>query len=130
MLVKKTKIIKIVLSIIVLIVLSIIGHNTIEEYSSDSIGAVENAEKDSYKTEDIYQENHDLIDINSATEEALDTLPDIGPKKAAAIVELRKKMYGFHTINDLFCVDGIGEKTLEKIRNRICVKEYVVENEK
>ena len=130
MLVKKTKIIKIALSIIALLILSVIGHNTIKEYSSDNIVTVENTEKKFDKTENVYQENLDLIDINSATAEELDTLPDIGPKKAAAIVEIRKKMYGFQTVNDLFCVDGIGEKTLEKIRHQICVKEYVVESEK
>lgn len=130
MLVKKTKYIKIVLSIIALIVLSIIGYNTIEESSSDSIVSVENAEKALGKIENVYQENLDLIDINNAAEEELDSLPDIGPKKAAAIVEMRKKMYGFQTVNDLFCVDGIGEKTLEKIRHQICVKEYVVKSEK
>lgn len=128
MLVKKTKYIKIALIIIAILVLSVIGHNTVKECSSDSKVAVETIENSSDNIEKLYPESFELIDINNATEDELDTLPDIGPKKAAAIVEMRKKMFGFQTVNDLFCVDGIGEKTLEKIRHQICVQEYIAEN--
>ena len=69
-------------------------------------------------------EDEVLLDINSATPEELETLPGIGPVKARAIVELRRKMYGFHTVDDLLCVHGMGEKGLEKIRGYIEVKEY------
>lgn len=62
-----------------------------------------------------------LIDINSADETLLQTLPGIGPAKAAAIVTYREAT-PFKTIDDLSEVDGIGDKTLEQLRPLIRVK--------
>ncbi len=62
----------------------------------------------------------DKIDINSADVETLDReLKGIGPKKAAAIVEFREKNGPFQSIEDFTKVSGIGEKTLEKNRDKI-----------
>ncbi len=63
----------------------------------------------------------DLIDINSADETLLQTLPGIGPAKAAAIVAFRETT-PFKTVDDLSEVDGIGDKTLEQLRPLIRVK--------
>lgn len=62
-----------------------------------------------------------LVDINSADETLLQTLPGIGPAKAAAIVAYREAS-PFKTIDDLSEVDGIGDKTLEQLRPLIRVK--------
>lgn len=62
-----------------------------------------------------------LVDINSADETLLQTLPGIGPAKAAAIVAFRETT-PFKTIDDLSEVDGIGDKTLEQLRPLIRVK--------
>ena len=63
----------------------------------------------------------DLVDINSADETLLQTLPGIGPAKAAAIVAFRETT-PFKTVDDLSEVDGIGDKTLEQLRPLIRVK--------
>lgn len=63
----------------------------------------------------------ELIDINSADETLLQTLPGIGPAKAAAIVAFRETT-PFQTVDDLSQVDGIGDKTLEQLRPLIRVK--------
>lgn len=60
------------------------------------------------------------IDINTATVSQLVELNGIGEKTAQKIVEYRKK-HKFATVDDLTNVKGIGEKTLEKIRDQITV---------
>lgn len=53
------------------------------------------------------------IDLNSADEAALTTLPGIGPSKAQAILAFREENGSFKTIDDLKNVTGIGEKPLK-----------------
>ena len=61
------------------------------------------------------------IEINSANAAQLDLLPAIGPKLALRIVEDRVANGRFETLNDLDRVQGIGPKTLEKIRPRVVI---------
>ena len=56
------------------------------------------------------------INLNTATIEQLMTLPGIGQKTAALIVEYRSKSGGFKKIEELMNVKGIGEKSFLKIR--------------
>lgn len=55
------------------------------------------------------------ININTATVQELDLLPDIGPTRASAIVAYRQEYGPFTCVEDLLNVDGIGPKILEKI---------------
>ena len=61
------------------------------------------------------------ININTATSQELQTLRGIGPAMAQRIIEYRQTSGRFSTVDDLTNVKGIGEKTLEKIRNSITV---------
>ncbi len=63
-----------------------------------------------------------LINLNSATVEQLDSLPGIGPKVAARIIEYRQKNGGFRRAEDIMNVKGIGEKLFLKIKDRITVQ--------
>lgn len=65
-----------------------------------------------------------LIDINNASAEEFMRLPGIGAVRAGEIVRQRKKMQGFYSVDDLACTDGIGTKTLDKLREFITVSEY------
>ncbi len=56
------------------------------------------------------------LDINTADEASFETLPGIGPTRAAAIVEYRKQHGGFRSIAELKNVPGIGPKTWDKIQ--------------
>ncbi|KAF7598093.1 MAG: competence protein ComE [Candidatus Dactylopiibacterium carminicum] len=56
------------------------------------------------------------VNINTATQEQLEALPDIGPAKARAILDYRKANGAFKRIDDLKNVKGIGDKTLDKLR--------------
>ena len=55
------------------------------------------------------------VNINSASQSELDTLPGIGPSKAAAIVEYRNANGPFTTVNQLDNVPGIGPATLTNL---------------
>jgi competence protein ComEA len=61
------------------------------------------------------------ININTATTEELDTLPGIGPALAQRIIEYRENNGSFNSIEEIVGVSGIGEATLEKIRDLITV---------
>jgi len=61
------------------------------------------------------------IDLNTATEAELDTLPGIGPVTAAAIVAWRTEHGRFSSVDQLAEVDGIGPARLEKLRGRVHV---------
>ena len=59
------------------------------------------------------------ININTATQEELESLPGIGKVKAKAIIEYREKYGKFKNEKDIIKVKGIGEKTYEKIKDLI-----------
>ena len=59
------------------------------------------------------------VSLNQATVGELETLPGIGPSKAAAIIKYREEVGAFQSIDELTNVSGIGEKTLEKLRDSL-----------
>ena len=61
------------------------------------------------------------VDLNSATQEQLETLPGIGPVTAAAIIAWRDANGRFNSIDQLGDVEGIGPARLEKLRDRVHV---------
>lgn len=56
-----------------------------------------------------------LISINSADVAQLETVPGLGPVKAAAIVAFREQNGGFAAMEELLEVSGIGPATFETI---------------
>lgn len=64
----------------------------------------------------------DRLDINLATAERLEILPGIGPKMAQRIIQFREENGPFRSIEDLSNVEGIGDKTLERLRPLIKVE--------
>jgi competence protein ComEA len=56
------------------------------------------------------------VSVNAADEAALETIPGIGPVKAAAIVAYRTEHGPFGSVEELIEVTGIGPATLEALR--------------
>ncbi|MFS0668890.1 helix-hairpin-helix domain-containing protein [Peribacillus frigoritolerans] len=63
-----------------------------------------------------------LVNLNTATQEDLQTLTGIGPSKANAILEYRETAGKFKEVDELKQVTGIGDKTFERLRDSISVK--------
>ena len=62
------------------------------------------------------------LNINTATVEELTSLPNIGPSRAAAIVDYREREGPFDNVDDLMNVGGIGEKITDSIRDLVAVR--------
>ncbi len=63
---------------------------------------------------------HQLVDVNTADPDELQTLPGIGPVMARRIVEERTRR-SFATLSELTRVQGIGEATVSRLRGAAVV---------
>ncbi|MDY0408500.1 helix-hairpin-helix domain-containing protein [Virgibacillus soli] len=79
-----------------------------DEAQNITVPAIGNASQQSQK-----------VRINHATKEEIETLNGIGPSKAQAIIDFREENGLFKNVDDLLQVPGIGEKTLENLREQI-----------
>src|SRR6188768_938091 len=61
------------------------------------------------------------VNINTATQAELETLQGIGPAKAKAIVDHRRKNGPFKSADDLQNVSGIGPVTMKRLRKDVTV---------
>lgn len=86
-----------------------------ENLNGNSIETVKNSLGES-------SEESSTININTASKETLMTLNGIGESKAQAIIDYREEIGGFKSIDDITNISGIGEKTLEKIKDKISIK--------
>ena len=62
-----------------------------------------------------------LININSASQSELETLPGIGPKAAQAIISYREANGPFARTEDMLQVRGIGPKKYDALKNLVTV---------
>lgn len=62
-----------------------------------------------------------LIDLNSADQAELESLPRIGPALAGRIISWREDNGRFRSVDDVLAVPGIGEKMLAALRELVRV---------
>ncbi len=72
------------------------------------------AEEESGEREVLVEKS---VNINTAEAEKLQKLPGIGPALAGRIIEYREENNGFYDIEELMMVEGIGEKTFQKLQD-------------
>ncbi len=59
------------------------------------------------------------VNINTADETALETLPRVGPAMAKRIIDWRTKNGRFTALEDLMSVTGVGEKTFDSLKDLV-----------
>jgi len=69
-------------------------------------------------------QNVALVNINTASQDELETLSGIGPVIANAIIQFRLENGPFKAIEDIQSVSGIGPVTFDKIKSSITVGGY------
>ena len=85
------------------------------------IGNINDKENMNMIEESSEAEYDGLININSANLEELKKISGVGDEKAQSIIEYREKNGGFKSIDEIKNIDGIGEKTFEKIKDKITI---------
>ena len=67
------------------------------------------------------EEGAATVDLNSATQAELETLPGIGPARAKSIIDYRAE-HRFRRVEDVMKVPGIGPGIFARIQDRIVVR--------
>ena len=81
----------------------------------DLIAVPEEERPQNHTTETQTANTPELLNINTASAEELQTLPNIGVQMAQRIVDYRTQHGKFASVDALQNVKGIGAKTLEKL---------------
>lgn len=89
-----------------------------QEYITTSSGISEEKEE----SENTKNQQNAKVNINTATQAQLETLPGIGPSTATKIMAHRKEKGKFTKIEDIKEVSGIGDAKFDKIKDYITVK--------
>ena len=61
------------------------------------------------------------MNINSANQEELETLPGVGPALAFRIIEYRNSNGKFEKVEEVQNVKGIGDSKFTNIKEHICI---------
>jgi competence protein ComEA len=70
------------------------------------------------------------LDLNTATMEQLQQLPEVGPTTAKSIIRFREKSGPFRRVEDLLAIRGITKQRLAKMRPYITVTSSTADSKK
>lgn len=90
--------------------------------SGDGASEIDNRDTSNGGTSNSYDSsasNYGIVNINTATQTELETLPGIGPSLALKIINYRKENGKFTTIEQIKEVSGIGESKFENLKKYI-----------
>lgn len=88
-------------------------------WSSSSNGSASNSSNSSAGSGS--EKKYSIVNINTATQTELETLPGIGPSLALKIINYRKENGKFSSIEEIKNVSGIGESKFESLKRYITV---------
>lgn len=94
---------------------------------NENVNEIQDNTKQYISTESSNKENEKTntkntkVNINTATQTELETLPGIGPSTALKIIEYRKENGKFKSIEDIKNVSGIGDSKFNKVKDFIKV---------
>ena len=94
--------------------------NKNEKISQYITGNSGNNDTEENNTSDLSKEDS-KVNINTANQSELDSLPGIGPSIAQKIIDYREENGNFKTIEELQNVKGIGDAKYEEIKDRVTV---------
>jgi len=83
--------------------------------------AVDSVQGSSPSTSTSTESTGAMVNVNTADEALLDTIPEVGPATAQAIIEYRTQIGSFTSVEQLIEVTGIGPATLEAMRPFVTV---------
>ena len=73
----------------------------------------------SESTKSNHSKSNDIVNINTATQTELESLPGIGPSLALKIINYRKENGKFSSIDEIKNVSGIGDSKFEEMKKYI-----------
>ncbi len=85
----------------------------------DSTSAVATSNKSNFSNSAKTSVVNGCVNINTAGLSELENLEGIGQTKAQAIIDYRNENGKFNSIDEIKEVNGIGDKTFEKIKDKI-----------
>lgn len=94
------------------------GDSNISNRSSSSVESSDRAEEVGTTKK---ERSSSIVNINTATQTELETLPGIGPSTALKIINYRKENGKFSNIEELKNVNGIGDSKFETLKKFITV---------
>ena len=98
-----------------------LNNNSSFEYitTKSGEGANENIEKEEKTENKVNKKTTSLVNINTATQTELETLPGIGPSIALKIINYRKENGKFSNVEELKNVNGIGDNKFEAMKKYV-----------
>lgn len=88
---------------------------------ANDAGVTGNSSVDSWPSNSGSVSNYSVVNINTATQTELESLPGIGPSLALKIINYRKDNGKFSSIEEIKNVSGIGESKFESLKDFIAV---------
>ncbi len=89
--------------------------------SGDGANEVSNTKESQKENNSPKERNTVIVNINTATQTELETLPGIGPSIALKIINYRKENGKFNSIEEIKNINGIGDNKFESIKKYIKV---------
>lgn len=123
----KTKKIKVIVFVLIAVFCTVLGVRVAEKEKQYKSFFVERNNAGAViaptmETQDEEKEEEIMVNINTDKAYELMLLEGIGEKTAEKIIEYRKENGDFEVIEDLMKVNGIGKKKFEKMKDHICVE--------